>query len=198
MHQSSLANMEQFCQRYLDGFRADPLTIYDIGSSDVNGSYRPLFSAPQWRYIGVDMAAGENVDMVLDDIYRWQQIPDGGADVVISGQAFEHIEYIWITMLEIFRILKPGGLCCIIAPSGGYEHRYPLDCWRFYGDGFRALARYASLDVVEATTENDHGSYSDDSLLWRDTMLVARKPHFNPLTRLKAAVKHRLLRELSL
>ena len=94
----------------------------------------------------MDLSEGENVDLVLSDPYSWSEIRSSSVDVFVSGQAFEHIEFFWQTMLEIARALKPGGLCCIIAPSGGPEHKYPLDCWRFYPDGFRALARYAGLD----------------------------------------------------
>jgi hypothetical protein len=32
-----------------------------------------------------------------------EQVASDSADVVISGQAFEHIQYFWITMLEIAR-----------------------------------------------------------------------------------------------
>ena len=76
----------------------------------------------------MDMTPGKNVDIVLPSPYRWRGIESNSVDVLISGQAFEHIEFFWITMLEIARVLKPGGLCCIIAPSGGAEHKYPVDC----------------------------------------------------------------------
>ncbi len=54
---------------------------------------------------------------------------------------FEHTEFFWLTMREMKHALKPGGLCCIIAPSAGPEHQYPVDCWRVYPDGLRAAAR---------------------------------------------------------
>jgi hypothetical protein len=37
---------------------------------------------------------------------------------VVSGQAFEHIEFIWLTILEIARVLKTNGLAVIIARRG--------------------------------------------------------------------------------
>ncbi|MBE0557420.1 MAG: methyltransferase domain-containing protein [Proteobacteria bacterium] len=122
------------------------------------------------------MAAGKNVDIVLQDPYDWRELRPDSADVVVSGQAFEHIEFFWLTMLEIARVLKPGGLCCLIAPSAGPEHRYPVDCWRFYTDGFAALARFASLEAVEVYSRNGTTGYPDESDLWRDTVLVCRKP----------------------
>jgi len=172
-----MENMLAFRDKYLKGREDESLRIFDLGSLDVNGSYREYFDIPEWCYQGMDMAPGKNVDIVLHDPYNWHEIRSESADVLISGQAFEHIEYFWITMLEIARILKSGGLCCIIAPSGGFEHRYPVDCWRFYPDGFTALARFARLEVLDvyAGWEPDP-RHTDDSGKWQDCVLVCRKP----------------------
>ena len=180
MHQSSLDKMLAFRNKYLTIKKNEELLILDLGSLDVNGSYREYFDhalGADWTYCGIDMAAGKNVDIVLKNPYNWREIKSNSADVLISGQAFEHIEFFWITMLEIARVLKPGGMCCIIAPSGGVEHRYPVDCWRFYPDGFAALTRFARLELVEVFTQWEPDSrYTEHSNIWRDTVLVCRKP----------------------
>ena len=67
----------------------------------------------------MDIQKGPNIDIVVSDIYNWIEIEDNSFDVVVSGQAFEHMEFFWKAIKEIERILKPGGLCCIIAPSAG-------------------------------------------------------------------------------
>ena len=167
--------MLAFRKKYLAGKEDEPLLILDLGSMDVNGSYRECFGDSHWSYLGIDLAPGANVDMVIKDPYHWREIKTCSADVVVSGQAFEHIDYFWLSMLEIARVLKPGGICCLIAPSGGPEHRYPVDCWRFYPDGFTALARFASLDVLEVYSQNGTTGYSDGSDMWKDTVLVCRK-----------------------
>jgi SAM-dependent methyltransferase len=122
------------------------------------------------------MAPGANVDLVLTNPYQWKELGSNSFDVVVSGQALEHIEYFWLAMLEINRVLKPGGLCCIIAPSGGPEHRYPVDCWRFYPDGFRAMARYARLEELEVYAQWDSELYPNRDPRWADCVLIARKP----------------------
>jgi SAM-dependent methyltransferase len=129
--------------------------ILDLGSQDFNGSYRSLLDHAPWRYLGVDMAPGKNVDVVLRDPYYWREIKAGSADVIVSGQTFEHTEFFWLSLREMARALRVGGLVCIIAPSAGDEHRYPVDCWRVYPDGLRAAARYAGLETVEAWTQWD-------------------------------------------
>ena len=75
---------------------------------------------------------------------------DGHYDALISGQAFEHVKFFWLTWMEMVRTLKPGGFIFLIAPSRGPEHRYPVDCWRFYPDSYRALADRAASEVTRA------------------------------------------------
>ena len=86
------------------------------------------------------------------------------------------MEFFWLTMLEIARVLKSGGICCIVARSAGPEHSHPVDCWRFYTDGMRARAKFSKLDVIEASTEWTPQQYSDGSQIWGDSILIARKP----------------------
>jgi SAM-dependent methyltransferase len=173
-----------------------PLKILDVGSLDVNGSYRELFSHPAWIYTGLDVTSGPNVDLVVRSPYRWDEVATESVDVVISGQALEHIEYFWITMLEITRALTPGGICCLLAPSRGPEHRHPVDCWRFYPDGMNSLAQFARMETLEAVTQwDDVGDWESD--LWHDSMLVCRKPDhgawLNLQSRIRRWVQHRAI-----
>ena len=195
MHLSSLKNMFKFREKYLKGRENEPLFIVDLGSLDINGSYRNFFDLSCWTYLGTDMIPGKNVDIVLRNPYKWKEIKSDSVDVLISGQAFEHMEFIWVVMLEIERVLRPGGLCCILAPSGGPEHRYPVDCWRFHPDGFKALARFAHLETMEAVT--DHGAgYTDSSNLWRDTILVCRKVKLSCFYSLRRRIWRSLLHKM--
>lgn len=173
MHLSSLDKIKKFKENHLD--KNKYLKILDIGSLDVNGTYVEIFREPNWIYHGADITAGKNVDIVLKNPYDWHEIKTNSYDVVISGQAFEHIEYIWITMLQINRILKLGGIACIVAPADGFEHRYPQDCWRFYPDGFKALSRWARMEVIEAYTQWDSLNYPDGSDIWKDSVLICKK-----------------------
>jgi len=176
MHASSYDRMAEFCHDYLAARQDEPLTIVDLGSCDYNGSYRPIFARKPWHYLGVDLAPGNNVDLVLRDPYHWREFKTRSIDVVISGQTFEHMEFFWETILEIARILKPDGLCCIIAPASGNEHRFPLDCWRILADGFRALARFAGLEVLHSHTHwKELANYDLESNKWHESILIARK-----------------------
>ena len=193
MHTSSLEHMKRLAEQYL---RADQqLLILDVGSFDVNGSYKSIFDQPNWQYKGLDLSPGPNVDIVLSSPYHFPLKCDI-VDVVVSGQAFEHIEFFWFTWMELVRVLKPGGLAFLIAPSRGSEHRYPQDCWRFYPDGYRALAKYCAMDLLEVGTDWEPHS-APDSSQWGDTVGVFRKPRYDRFTGLVRHLSERVVQKLS-
>lgn len=171
MHESSFAKMGAFVARYLASNKGGGLRVVDIGARSVLGhqTYRDLFDCAAWEFQGLDIEAGHNVDIVVDDPYNWHGIGPASFDVAISGQALEHVEFPWKTFGEVFRVLKPGGLFCLIVPSSGEEHRYPVDCWRFYPDSMRALARDSGFLPVEVFTDFGLGN-------WQDTFAVFQKP----------------------
>lgn len=172
MHRSSYDKMIWFKNKYLKNKYS--LDILDIGSLDTTGknfNYRNIFDSPNWNYKGLDNIAGENVDIIVRDIYNITEIKDNSYDVVISGQFFEHLKFFWITMKEIERILKPGGFCCIIAPSGGPKHGASKnDCYRFYKDSMKFLAKYVDFEILHVSTD-----YSKKAKPWCDTCLIAKK-----------------------
>jgi 2-polyprenyl-3-methyl-5-hydroxy-6-metoxy-1,4-benzoquinol methylase len=176
MHQSSYHLMDQFRELVLRHFQPGIIRVLDVGSRDLCPTYRELFSdRERFAYFGLDIISGPNVDYVPRDPYVWEELKDESFEVIISGQAFEHIEFPWLIMEEMNRALKKNGLICIIAPSRGPEHRYPVDCWRFYPDGFRALAKWCGLEVVESKTSWGASGFIDESDQWGDSMCILLK-----------------------
>ncbi len=178
MHKSSIKRIQWFIEQYLSVLPGDEkLKVLDVGSYDVNGSYRSLFPEDRFIYKGLDMAEGPNVDYFIKNPYHWPDLETDSFDVVISGQAFEHIEFFWITLAEMTRVLKKGGLMCIIVPRDIQEHRYPVDCYRFLTDGMVSLARYVSLEPLHAHTNLAPKPTDSDwySKCCADSMLIARK-----------------------
>jgi SAM-dependent methyltransferase len=112
--------------------------VLDVGSYDVNGTYRPLVEGLGGRYVGLDVAAGPNVDIVSSDPYAFPLHAES-YDVVISGSTMEHVPAIWRWVPELVRVLRPGGLLAIVTHWSFPEHRYPVDCWRIMPDGMRYL-----------------------------------------------------------
>lgn len=174
MHRTSYLKMDYFKQNYLNP--QDTLKILDIGSFDKTGNYNygRILNEENWTYHGLDLQEGNNVDIVIENPYEWNEIEDESYDVIVSGQAFEHIEFFWLTMGQIKRVLKPGGICCIIAPSAGPVHRNPYDCWRFNENGMRSLAKYVDFDILESGTNE-----TETENPWHDSFVIAQKPFEN-------------------
>lgn len=145
MHPASYSTMRSNIGEYLD--TTSPIVVADLGSLDVNGSYRDLFSSDA-QYVGIDLSAGKNVDIVMSGEYS-VPVPDDHFDALISGQCFEHVRNPFRLMGEVKRIVKPGGLLLVTAPFMFSEHRYPIDCWRFLCDGWRAVFDECGLELVK-------------------------------------------------
>lgn len=173
MHDSSMLRMKWFVDHYIENGK----TVLDIGSYNVNGCYRDLFNDKDIDYTGLDIEDGPNVDVIMKNPYSWDNLEDNYFDYIISGQAFEHIEYPWLTIKEVYKKLKPGGIVCIIAPNGGHEHRYPVDCWRFFGDGLVALAKWADLEVIDVSVAGipEKNVSMDWDCAFNDACLIAMK-----------------------
>ena len=196
MHCSAYDKVQAMIDGYLGDVQSQALTFVEIGSKVVEATQfdiKPLLTETQWDYIGVDIEAGNNVDVVLDNPYDWQEIKDNSVDVILANQVFEHIEFPWITISEIKRVLKPRGLALIVTPAGGIEHRWPYDCWRIYPDGWQALCKHAGLHVVETYTQWQPLYYHDGSDKWQDSCLVAQKEAGDGASLLPAMENRRVL-----
>jgi SAM-dependent methyltransferase len=164
-----MKNMEVCYKKYILGSFLDQkeiISLIDVGSMDINGSYRSIFKNDKIKYIGIDLSNGKGVDIVLKDPYHYPFTSDS-IDVVISGQTFEHCEFFWESFLEMNRVLKKEGYLFLISPSSGGIHRFPVDCYRFYPDSYSALAKYAKVSLIEL--------WRDETGRWGDLVGVFKK-----------------------
>jgi len=183
MHTSALAHMQLSVDTYLKKHRH--YDVLDLGSQAAGNmrTHREVLVGYDVDYVGVDVVAGPNVDIVMTKPYRIP-VKSNSYDLVITGSAFEHIPFMWASFLEIARVLRPGGLVFLTAPSRGHIH-FEQDCWRFYPDSMRALAAFARMDLLEAHTDMppkhprggvDYAGVDYDRNYWGDTVGVFRKP----------------------
>ena len=149
MHDSAFKTAERFYDKYLIGKTAD-FSTGDIGSFDDNGCVRPIFKRDGYHYTGIDIRPGPNVDIVVPEPYGWSNIPTAAFDCIVSLNTLEHVGMPWLWIMEVKRILKSGGLVFIEAPNTWPYHEHPVDCWRVWPDGLRALFEYAGIETLES------------------------------------------------
>lgn len=163
MHPDSMLLMANFKNKYCEQIRGK--RVLDVGSQDINGSYKQMFQELGCLYTGTDIVDGPNVDVISTfDSLLFQ---DNSFDIVISGQTLEHAERPWMLVREMSRVLAPGGLVCWIAPWRFHVHKdalCPYDRWRILDDGMHVLLQEAGLNVLDAFMHAD------------DTVGIGQKP----------------------
>lgn len=130
-----------------------------------------------WRYCGLDVRKvcaphaplerfplRYNVDRFYDPPEAFP-VPDEAADVIVSTSCLEHDPAVWVTFGEMVRVLKPGGLMYLNVPGAGPHHGYPMDCWRFTRDTYKALImphqnKMKLLETIELDS-NESGGWND-------------------------------------
>lgn len=132
MHKNSYEIMSDLSAIALTNMHT-PSQVLDVGSKDVNGTYKPLFH--DHDYTGLDAKQGSNVD-VVGDAYELP-FPDNSFDLVVSGNLLEHLAMPYLAVQEMKRVVRKNGYVIIIAPYSIHEHKYPLDYFRFLPDAFR-------------------------------------------------------------
>ncbi len=127
--------------------------IIDIGSYNVNGSFRPIFES--WKpaeYVGVDIAEGPGVDVVCTAEETLAKFGPESFDMVISTEMIEHTRN-WRKVISNFKNLcKPGGVILVTTRSyGSHYHAYPNDFWRYEADDFKNI--FSDLIINKIDTD---------------------------------------------
>lgn len=114
--------------------------VLEIGSRDVNGSIREYFAPAS--YLGIDLVAGDGVDLVADATSEWE--PPGDFDAIVCCEVFEH-ERQWRQIIaNAHRWLRPRGLLLITCAGPGRAPHSGLD-----GGALRAREHYENIDPKE-------------------------------------------------
>jgi SAM-dependent methyltransferase len=126
--------------------------VLEIGPDGMPSTYERLVrealgaSGPSaWHT--VDLASRPGTTFAARDEYTFP-IADAEYDVVLSGQVLEHVRKPWRWLPELARVCRRGGNVVTISPVSWPYHEAPIDCWRAYPEGLRALHEEAGLDVV--------------------------------------------------
>lgn len=93
---------------------------------------------------------------IAGDIHYFDQfLPEKFFDLIIATQVFEHLAEPLAAMVQIARILRPGGSLLWSAPQIFNFHAYPFDLYRYTLEGARHMIEANGLEVVDAVGLGD-------------------------------------------
>lgn len=122
-----------FIERNLKKYKIKPKSVLDIGSLDVNGTPRGLFSPEE--YLGIDIVDGKGVDDIVDVC----DLPPGFPldwDVVLCLNTLEHMREFWVCLGDIFPNCE---YLFISVPGISFPEHHKPDYWRFTEQAVREV-----------------------------------------------------------
>lgn len=122
--------------------------LLDVGCG--SKPYAKLFNVE--KYIGLDTDSSghnhinENIDVYFDgEIFPFE---DNTFQSVLCNQVLEHVFKPDLLISEIFRVLKPGGICLLTVPFLWDEHEQPFDYARYSSFGLKYLFEKNGFKVI--------------------------------------------------
>lgn len=120
------------------------MSVLEVGSLDVNGTVRGLFSGP---YLGCDIRPGPGVEVVVEP---GGPLPDGPWPVIVSTEMLEHDEQPWVTLRRMHDVAAHDALLLLTCRGIGFPlHEHPGDHWRFSTTGLGHLLRFCGWEPLD-------------------------------------------------
>lgn len=139
-------NSELLFKKYAASYFKRGMKILEIGPDLSPSTYQKIIgnAAIQWETL--DIASSERVTYTAKNEYEFP-MASNTFDIVLSGQTIEHVRKIWVWIKELARVCKTGGAVITISPVSWPYHEAPVDCWRIYPEGMKALYEDAGLNI---------------------------------------------------
>lgn len=149
MHSNSRLLFDRYAKQY---FRPG-IRVLEIGPDGVPSTYQKMADDSSIVWHTLDILDNPSLTYRASSEYEFP-VESGRYDIVLSGQVLEHVRRIWVWILEVARVCKPGGLVVTINPVSWPYHEHPVDCWRVFPEGMKALYEHASLQVKLSSWES--------------------------------------------
>jgi len=107
------------------------------------------------EYVGLDVAPGPKVDVVVKPDERWP-LTDAHFDTVLSTQVIEHANDLEFTLGQMSRVLRTGGTIILSFPFLYNVHGAPDDHRRFTHFGAKKLL--PGYEILHLETQGGIGS----------------------------------------
>lgn len=152
------ANSQLMFRRHALPLFTDSMRVLEVGPDGVPSTYQRLVGtmradAAPAAWDTVDLAGRPGMTFAARNEYEFP-IADQAYDLVLSGQVLEHVRKPWRWLPELARVTRRGGRVVTISPISWPYHEAPVDCWRIYPEGLRALHEEAGLEVEQVTWQS--------------------------------------------
>jgi SAM-dependent methyltransferase len=149
MHPNSRLLFETYAKRLiLPGTR-----LLEIGPDSFPSTYAKSVNDPTITWDTLDIYQSDQLTYPNSDEYSFP-IPDQSYDTIVAAQVIEHVKKVWVWLREVERVCKSGGHVILINPVSWPYHPHPVDCWRIYPEGMKALLEDTSLKIIECRYES--------------------------------------------
>ena len=129
-----------------------PQSVLEIGSYDVNGNVRNIFTDYGAKYIGTDMRQGPNVDHVCISYDLCDKFIPNQFDCIVCLETLEHDIYFWKTLDVMKKLLNQNGYLIISTPTIKYPlHNHPDDFYRFTDSVYRQVF-FNDMQIIDIQT----------------------------------------------
>ena len=153
------------------------LKILDIGGRDRSKIDRSKFYSFNHEVVVMDIAQGDNVDVVGDAHALSAYFLEDSFDVLVSTSVFEHLHSPWKVAVEMNKILKNGGIALVQTHQTLGMHDIPWDFWRFSDEAWKAIFN-AKTGFEILKTNMSHESYILPFLFRRDKIDAEKSAGF--------------------
>lgn len=154
-HPIDKASREYATKQLVDNIPREDAIILEVGCSSGYMLKQIQELLPQAIVMGSDIITKPLEKLALSaphsPLFRFDflqcPLPDSCIDAVVMLNVLEHIEDDSATVKQIYRILKPGGICIIEVPSG--PHLYDI-----YDELLKHYRRYSMSNLCKLFTDN--------------------------------------------
>lgn len=127
--------------------RIEKPRILELGARKINQKERFV---DYGEYVVFDIHEDEDVDVAGDIHQLSTYFEEGQFDAVFMVSVMEHLAMPWKAVLEINKVMKPGGLLFISTHPVWPAHALPWDFWRYSKEAFPVLLnRFTGFEVLK-------------------------------------------------
>jgi SAM-dependent methyltransferase len=179
----SRKNLYKHLKKYFDKVNGKMLD-FGCGSKPYKSEFKNVN-----QYIGVDIETKghDHTNEDIDFYYDGKHLPfkSNEFDAVFASEVLEHVPNIEESLLEIERVLKPGGKLLLSIPFVFPEHEMPFDFRRLTINGMRQILTEFGFEIIAIEKSGNFiESLTQLTMLYLHTLLYTKNKYLNVIINL--------------